>query len=110
MGQGECQREEPKPACRNFETGLAAYLEGEGRPEIPAHASECSACGVILADLQHVIATSAVLEYQDPPARLWANLRVALVSEGLLQEKAGFWQFWTAPLMVFRHPAPLAAV
>src|SRR5438093_13211593 len=87
MGQGECQREEPKPACRNFETGLAAYLEGEGRPEIPAHASECSACGVILADLQYVIATSAVLEYQDPPARLWANLRVALVSEGLLRSE-----------------------
>ena len=110
MGQDEYRNEDPKPACRIFETGLAAFLEGEQRPEVLAHASECDSCGAVLGDLQQVITTSGLLGYQDPPARLWTNLRVALVSEGLLQDSVGFWQSWAAALTVFRHPAPVAAV
>ncbi len=110
MGQDEYQNEDPKAACRIFETGLAAFLEGEQRPEVLAHASECNSCGAVLGDLQQVITTSGLLGYQDPPARLWTNLRVALVSEGLFQDSVGFWQSWAAALTVFRHPAPVAAV
>src|SRR5437667_5983950 len=89
MGQDEYRNEDPKPACRIFETGLAAFLEGEQRPEVLAHASECDSCGAVLGDLQQVITTSGLLGYQDPTARLVTNLRVDLVAEVLLQDSVG---------------------
>ena len=39
-------------ACRLFEAGLGAYLEGESRPQVLAHAGECRFCGVVLSDLR----------------------------------------------------------
>jgi len=110
MGRGEDHEHILDPGCRSFEMGLGAYLEGDERPDVLTHATQCGSCGAVLGDLQQVIATSALLEYRDPPAHLWKSLRLRLVAEGVLEEKAGLRQSWAAALSFFRHPAPAAAV
>lgn len=91
-------------ACRQFDTDLEAYLEGEIRPNVGAHAAECAFCGTLLADLQMICTASAEPEPVEPPARLWANVRAALVEEGLIRPPRlqGWWQ-WAL------RPAPMAA-
>jgi hypothetical protein len=97
-------------ACRNFEAGLSAYLDGESRPEVPGHAGECRFCSVLLSDLQQLVTASAALPDEDPPARLWANIRVALESEGVFKAPAGFWERWLPSLEFLRRPAPVAVL
>src|SRR5579863_1961287 len=57
--------------CRQFSRQVAEYLEGEKRPEVVAHASECLFCGVVLQDLEAIISESRALPLADPPARVW---------------------------------------
>lgn len=96
--------------CQAFDAGLADYLEGEDKPEVAAHADECIFCGALLGDLKRQMTASAALGDQDPPARLWANIRVALISEGLLKQEFGLWQRWFSGLAFLRNPAPVAAL
>jgi len=97
-------------ACRMFEAGVSAYLDGETKPELVAHASECRFCRVVLSDLKQLVTTSATLADEDPPARLWANVRSVLASEGLIKKPAGFWKSWLPNLEFLPQPAPIAAV
>lgn len=99
---------EPRPACREFDLGLAAYLEGERRPEVERHARECAYCSVVLADLEALRRQSGELPLEDPPALVWSNVRAALEAEGTLKEPStGFrlwrglsWAHWAAPASV----------
>ena len=94
--------------CRRFDAALSAYLEGESRPEVGEHASQCRSCTVILSDVEQLISASATLPDEDPPARLWADLRVCLVNEGLIWSQEGFWARWSSRLELLRRPAPVA--
>ncbi|HUI44176.1 MAG TPA: hypothetical protein VL523_19595 [Terriglobia bacterium] len=89
-------------ACRQFDSDLEAYLEGEARPGVDAHAVECAFCAALLADLQLVRAAAGGLEPDEPPARLWANVRAALVDEGLIRSprQRGWWQWALRPVPV----------
>jgi hypothetical protein len=112
MRQEEYQKEGStvaSAACRRFDAELGTYLEGEDRPEVIAHARECRACSALLSDMQQVISTSALLGYEDPPRRLWANIRASLAAEGLLSQEAALWKRWLPALALFR-PAPVAAL
>ena len=64
-------------ACRLFDAQVADYLDGEDRPAVVVHASECAFCAVVLADLRTVISESAALGFEEPPPRVWANIRAA---------------------------------
>ncbi len=88
------QNEIARPGCRAFELGLAAWLDGEDRPEVALHARECPFCKVVLADLEQIRAMSASLPLAEPPARLWANIRAALVEEGVIHARPSIWQRW----------------
>jgi len=99
-----------RPQCRAFDLGLAAYLEGEARPEVTAHARECPFCGVMLADLEQVRMTSRDLAFEEPPARLWTNVRATLADEGVIRDQVSAWQRWVPRLTFVREPLPVGAL
>jgi len=76
----------PSDGCQEFDAGLAAFLEQEGNPAVAAHAGRCEFCGALLRDLQLIVAEASRLERQDPPARVWVNIRAAMAAEGLLSK------------------------
>ncbi len=95
-----------RSACRAFDLELSAFLEGEPRPEVERHAQDCVFCSVVLADLEAIRKASGALPLEDPPARLWSNLRATLAAEGILKEPVawferfpGFaWFEWAVPV------------
>ena len=68
--------------CAQFSTELEAYLEGEVRPLIAAHAHECPSCNSLLADLQLIQVAARELPQEEPSPAVWANIRQSLASEG----------------------------
>ncbi|HEV2424739.1 MAG TPA: hypothetical protein VGZ29_07925 [Terriglobia bacterium] len=107
-GNGAAQR--AAAACRSFDAQLSDYLEGADRPEVTTHAADCEFCGAFLADL--LLARSACGELpeaalvEEPPARIWANVRATLVAEGLIHPP-GRQRAWLEWLLT---PAPAAAL
>jgi hypothetical protein len=71
-------------ACRDFDARLSDYLEGGDQPAVAVHAAECEFCAAILADLLLARSASAELAEEEPPVRVWANVRATLVAEGLI--------------------------
>lgn len=85
--QDRDQSEASREACRQFDINLAAFLEGEPRPQVTAHAPTCPFCSVLLGDLELIRTESCALSLEDPPARLWANVRSTLAAEGVIRER-----------------------
>jgi hypothetical protein len=94
MNATRSQHKEPRPGCVAFDKNLAAYLEGEERPEVSLHARECPYCHVLLSDLEQIHVTSTAMPLPEPPARLWANIRSTLEAEGVIRPQLTFWQRW----------------
>lgn len=93
MQEGKYERSAaPTAACRVFDAELGPYLEGEDRPGVVVHAQECPFCHSVLADLEQIRSLSGQLVLDDPPARVWANIRASLIEEGIIREPASFWQ------------------
>jgi hypothetical protein len=90
----ERERHELLPACREFQAALAGYLEGEVRPQIERHAEECAFCSALRADLEMLQREAGSLPQEEPPARLWANVRSRLAEEGILREPGDGWARW----------------
>jgi hypothetical protein len=80
--------------CRVFDLELVAYLEGEERPELVAHALECSFCYSMLADLEGIRSTSSELALEEPPTRVWTNIRASLIAERIIRQPEVFWRRW----------------
>jgi hypothetical protein len=99
-----------RAACREFECGLASYLEGEAEPSVLAHAKQCPYCAVILADLEQVRFVSHHLLQEEPPARLWVNIRAQLEAEGIIREPVPAWRRWLPRPAFFPRSAPLGAL
>ena len=97
----------PSEACRLFDGQLQSYLEGEDQPQLRAHASECEYCGAVLADLLLLRTSAAELEPEDPPARMWANVRADLVQEGLIRSRGNSVRYW---LQWLWRPVPATAL
>ncbi len=98
-------------ACEKFEANLASYLEGDSNPEALSHASECDFCRCLLADLDLIRKVSPELGTEEPPARVWANVRAVLIEEGIVHDPVSFWRRWApwGSRSLVRHPAPFAA-
>ena len=80
------------------------------RPAVVVHASECAFCAVVLADLRTVISESAALGFEEPPPRVWANIRAALEAEGAFREPRGWWARWVAQLAPVPSPAAVGVL
>jgi hypothetical protein len=76
-------------SCLSFEVELEAYLEGENRPALTAHAQRCEFCRCILEDLDQLRTASAGLALEEPPAALWSNIRSALIADGTIRVRNG---------------------
>jgi hypothetical protein len=99
-----------RPACRQFDTDLPAYLEGEARPDLLRHAETCPYCSVILADLEQMRQQAHALPLEEPPARLWANVRSTLAAEGIIREQPRRAAGWFTMAGWGRYAAPLGAL
>ena len=100
-------------ACRSFDLELAAYLEGEERPELVAHTRECFFCYSMLADLEGMRSAGSQLALEEPPTRMWTNIRASLVAEGIIRQPEVFWRRWLErwPAWAgFHNPIAVAAL
>ena len=109
VAEGRLHEAGVSDACRAFYAALATYLEGEKTPIVARHAEECAFCGVVLSDLELLVAEAGRLELRDPPVRLWANIRASLAAEGVIHEPMNPWTAWLRHIE-FLHPAPVAAM
>lgn len=97
-------------ACQLFEQQLAAYLEGSEQTTVLSHARECAVCGDMFKDLQLIRAAARELPLEEPPSRVWKNLRTTLVREGLVRRPKPAWLAWLrAPNMPSRYVSATAA-
>jgi hypothetical protein len=96
--------------CSQFDLELPAFLEGEERPAVLSHASQCPFCSVVLADLKLIQSQLPETLLEDPPARVWANIRATLASEGVIHEPATGWRGWLPQTGLLRYAAPFAAL
>jgi hypothetical protein len=97
------------PECRQFEIDLADYLEGESRPEVARHAEACPFCSVVLADLELLRSEARALPMEEPPARIWSNVRAQLAAEGVIREQVS-WRQWFSLGNLQHAAAPLGAL
>jgi len=97
------------PACYQFEQELQDYLEGEKRPFVPTHAGECAFCRALVEDLEVLRAAVREMPLEEPSPAIWANIRIQLIREGALTERAGLWN-WVRQLGFIAHPIPVAAL
>lgn len=72
--------------CQEFE---AVLEQSSGLPlpaEAGSHLAQCANCQSLAADLNTITSVARELREpeQEPPARLWANLRLQLESEGII--------------------------
>jgi len=103
------RRYEKSAACFQFDGELEAYLEGEARPSVVAHARECAFCGALLKDLQQITQMAGEMPLEEPSPTVWANVRSQLESEGVFRPQQGVWSrflLWRPVL----HPVPLGAL
>lgn len=99
-----------RAGCRQFDSELSAFLEGEDKPSVVAHARECPFCGVILADLEKIRSLYRDLPLEEPPARVWANIRATLAAEGTIRDQVGGWNRWFPRVGFLENPAPIGAL
>ena len=104
------KRYEKSAACWQFEAELAAFLEGEDRSAVAAHAQECAFCGVTLAELEQIRSLSQQLPLEEPPPAVWANIRATLATEDAFREPVSLWRRWFPQFGMPRNPAAVGAL
>ena len=97
-------------ACREFQANLEGYLEGLGDTQGQAHASQCSRCGALLADLESIRASAGSLPLESPAPGVWSNIRVTLAAEGFFRKKESFWKGWFAQSRLAASATPIGVV
>jgi len=93
--------------CNEFDRVLTE-LEGAYSPEQEQHLQTCSRCSGLVADLNTISREARLLaEDEEPNARVWNRLEIALRQEGLIREPkpspspvrvAGWSHRWLVPL------------
>ena len=77
--------------CSQFIEHLDNWMEGERHTGAQEHTQDCASCRGIVADLDAIQTAGPLLSVGDPepPARVWAALRIQLENEGLIRDSAG---------------------
>jgi hypothetical protein len=103
--------------CQEFEAVLEQAIEQPMTAEAAAHLKDCGDCRALAADLDTISTMARELSVPDeePPARVWTQLRAQLVEEGIIrtpefqhaaEQKSG----WLAGVLGFmRRPVMVAA-
>src|SRR2546425_11096125 len=81
-------------ACRQFDAGLAAHLEGEPLPAVQDHTKECPFCRAILADLEQIHSARRDMPLEEPPRAGWVNLPAKLAGGGFFHQPPRAWARW----------------
>ncbi len=79
-------------ACLQFDDELEAYVEGEARPFVAAHAAACNSCRTLLADVESVRQAARDLPLEEPSRAVWANVRARLEAEGAFGTPVSGWR------------------
>jgi len=103
--------------CQEFESVLEQSIDQPMPAEATAHLTQCGDCRALTADLEAITAMARELSVPDeePPARVWTQLRAQLVEEGIirtpeLQHAAEQKSGWLAGVLGFmRRPVMVAA-
>ncbi|HET9179341.1 MAG TPA: anti-sigma factor [Terriglobia bacterium] len=106
----ESQKQTENFGCQEFNASLAEYLEGEASLDVRLHAERCSSCGSLLDDLELIRLTARDLPLESPSPRVWSNIRSALAQEGVIRERAKFWQRWIPSVPFVPRTAPAAVL
>src|SRR5260221_6167200 len=82
--------------CIEMQSKISDWVDGgPAEEEIESHLQGCQICAAFHEDILALKQSSGALGFVEPPARLWANLQLQLVSEGLMktqQEETSFWK------------------
>jgi hypothetical protein len=103
--------------CQEFESVLEQASEQPMPAEAAAHLKQCENCRSLAADLETITTMARELSVPDeePPARVWNQLRAQLVDEGIIrtpefQHAPGQKSGWLAGVLGFmRRPVMVAA-
>ncbi len=107
----EDRREENlKSSCKEFQANLEGYLERQAESGLPPHATECVACGSLLADLTLIQSAARTWPLETPAPRVWSNIRATLEAEGYFRQKRSLWERGFAPFRLFSSAAPVGAL
>ena|ERR1700678_2595705 len=111
--------------CREFESVLEQAGEQPMPAEATAHLKQCENCRSLTADLEAITAMARELSVPDeePPARVWTQLRAQLVEEGIIRTPefqhaeparagwfAGALSWMRRPVMVAAYAAVMVVV
>jgi hypothetical protein len=111
--------------CREFESVLEQASEQPMPAEATAHLKQCENCRSMAADLEAITAMARELSVPDeePPARVWTQLRAQLVEEGIIRTPefqhaetahsgwfAGALSWMRRPVMVAAYAAVMVVV
>jgi hypothetical protein len=105
----EERRFEKAAACLRFESELEAFLEGESRPFITAHAQDCPFCHVLRSDLEQIRQAAQDLPQEEPSPVVWANLHARLEAEGAFRPHVSGWRGMLA-WRFLPHPVPVGVL
>jgi hypothetical protein len=76
--------------CSQFIEQLDNWMEGDRHTGAQDHVQDCVSCRSIVSDLDAIQTAAPLLSVGDPepPARVWAALRIQLEQEGLIRDTA----------------------
>jgi hypothetical protein len=98
--------------CREFQRLLPELMEGAGNAEQEGHVASCSPCSNLVSDLKAISSAARLLQgSEEPSARVWNALELALRQEGLIRQPQPSWASISAPPRGWRVAwlAPAAA-
>jgi len=73
--------------CQQFQEVLPDIIDTGGNEHEEEHLRTCSACAVLVQDLEHISEQARLmLPMHDPSPRVWAGIEQSLQREGLLRE------------------------
>jgi hypothetical protein len=81
--------------CIEIQSKISDWVDGGPEAgELQSHLKVCRACASFHEDVLALKQSSGALGLVEPPARLWANLQVQLVSERLIRPQEARLPFW----------------
>jgi hypothetical protein len=102
--------------CQEFEAVLEQSSDQPLPAEASAHLAECDACQALTADFETITSVARQLHQPDeePPARVWTQLRAQLADEGLIRqpeyvEPAATSTGWVSGFIAWMHRPALVA-
>jgi hypothetical protein len=74
--------------CKDFQSFLEPWMNGERSPEARAHVRDCPECAMLAGDLEAIHTSARDWGAADavPPGRIWTAIRAQLEAEKIIRE------------------------